>query len=59
MIQATRGEVAGERRGGAIERQINNFGQLWNKFREYQGVGGDGKREPQSRNQGRVGRHSG
>ena len=58
-IRDMRGAVAGERHGGARGRQINNPGQPWKKLRGKQGVGGDGKGDPCSRNQGTVERHSG
>ena len=54
MRQSMKGDVAGERHGGTKGRQINHFGRPWNKFCRKQGVGGDGKGELCSRNQGRV-----
>ena len=53
-IRAMRVAVAGERHGVSRGWQINNFGQPWKKFNGKQGVGGDGKGEPRSRNQGKV-----
>ena len=57
--QATRGAVTGERHGGARGQQINNFGQPWKKFRGKHRLGGDGKGDPLSRNQGKTEKKSG
>ena len=58
-IRDTRGVVVGERHGGARGGQINHVGKPWKKYHREQGVGGNRKGEPRSRNLGKVDQQSG